>query len=91
MQAFTKLTGSVLVLDQENKVRSFKFRIAEDVYNEVLRQSMRTFFYQRVGFAKEAPYAGEGWVDGASHSGDLQDNNCRAWFDKGNPDSERAS
>ncbi len=50
---------------------------------------MRTFFYQRVGFRKEVPYADEGWADEASHSGDLQDNNCRSFFDKLNPDSER--
>ena len=81
--------GTYYVLDQENNVRSFEFRIAEDVYNEVLRQAMRSFFYQRVGFSKEAQFAGEGWADEASHSGDLQDNNCRSWFDKFNPDSER--
>ncbi|MDX2430454.1 MAG: glycoside hydrolase family 9 protein [Bacteroides sp.] len=81
--------GSYYVLDQDHNVRSFEFRIAEDVYNEVLRQAMRSFFYQRAGFAKEAPYADEGWVDGASHSGDLQDNNCRSWYDKLNPDTER--
>lgn len=81
--------GSYYVLDQEKNKRSYEFRIAADAYNEVLRQAMRTFFYQRVGFAKEAPYADEGWIDGASHSGDLQDNNCRSWFDKLNPASER--
>lgn len=83
-----KKPGRYYVLDQDNKLRSFEFRIAHDVYNEVLRQAMRTFFYQRAGFRKEAQYAGSDWADEASHSGDLQDNNCRAWFDKFNPDSE---
>jgi len=81
--------GSYYILDQEKNVRSYEFVIAHNVYNEVLRQAMRSFFYQRVGFRKETPYADARWEDEASHSGDLQDNNCRSFFDKLNPDSER--
>ena len=82
-------TGTYFVLDEEKNLRSYDFVIAHNVYNEVLRQAMRSFFYQRAGFRKEAAYAGAGWADEASHVGDLQDNNCRSFFDKDNPDSER--
>ncbi|HYW94242.1 MAG TPA: glycoside hydrolase family 9 protein [Bacteroidales bacterium] len=81
--------GTYYVLDKDNNRRSFLFEISNDVYNEVLRQAMRTFFYQRSGFKKEAKYAGKGWADGASHLGPLQDKNCRSFFDKDNPATER--
>ncbi len=81
--------GTYYVLDEQREVRSFEFVIAPDVYNEVLRQAMRTFYYQRAGFPKEAPYAGEAWADGASHMGPLQDPQCRSFFDKQNPATER--
>jgi endoglucanase len=82
-------TGTYYILDEELGQRSYDFVIAPDVFNQVLKHAMRTFFYQRVGFRKEAPYAGEGWADEASHVGDLQDNNCRSFFDKYNRDTER--
>lgn len=82
-------TGTYYILDQELNVRSYDFEIVPNVYNEVLRQAMRSFYYQRVGFEKRPPYADTRWEDGASHSGDLQDNNCRSFFDQLNPDTER--
>jgi endoglucanase len=82
-------SGSYYILDEENNLRSYEFDIAKNVYNDVLKQAMRMFFYQRVGFAKEAPYAEEGWTDAASHIGPLQDKNCRSFFDKNNPDTEK--
>ena len=84
-----EVPGTYFVLDEERNVRSHKFIIAHHVYNEVLRQAMRTFFYQRAGFPKEAQYAGEGWADGASHMGPLQDTQCRSFFDKDNPETEK--
>jgi endoglucanase len=80
--------GSYYVLDVEKNLRSFEFEISPSVYNEVLRQAMRSFFYQRVGYPKEAQYAGIGWADGASHIGPLQDKNCRLFSDKGNVATE---
>ena len=82
-------SGSYYILDEEQNLRSYEFEIAANVYNEVLKQAMRMFFYQRAGFAKDAQYAGEAWADGASHIGPLQDKNCRSFFDKDNPASER--
>lgn len=69
--------GEYYVWDPTNNVGSYKFIINDDVYNGVLKQAMRTFFYQRFGFAKELPYAEVGWTDGASHMGPEQDTDCR--------------
>ena len=42
-----KKPGTYFVLDNEKNVHSYTFQIAEDVYHDVLKQAMRTFFYQR--------------------------------------------
>jgi endoglucanase len=81
--------GNYYVLDTEQNLRSYSFRISPGVYNEILRQAMRTFFYQRVGFAKEKPYADEGWTDAASHIRPLQDRNARVYNDPSNSETER--
>jgi endoglucanase len=81
--------GTYYILDETHNLKSYDFVISHNVYNEVLRQAMRTFFYQRVGHKKEAQYAGEAWADDASHIGPLQDKNCRSFFDKSNPDTEK--
>jgi hypothetical protein len=81
-------TGRYYILDKENNVRSYDFEISPIVYNEVLKHAVRSFFYQRAGFPKEARYAGLAWADGASHIGPLQDKNCRLFSDKTNPGTE---
>jgi hypothetical protein len=88
---FSSVTGpgSYYVLDVEKDVRSYPFVIAEDVYQEVLRHAVRTFFYQRAGFAKQHPYADEGWTDEASHLGPLQDKNCRLYSARSDESTER--
>jgi hypothetical protein len=87
---FSALTtpGSYFVLDMDKNVKSFEFEISPVVYNSVLRHAMRSFFYQRAGFAKAAQYAGTGWADGASHLGPLQDKNARPYNEKGNAAKE---
>ncbi|HPR32798.1 MAG TPA: glycoside hydrolase family 9 protein, partial [Prolixibacteraceae bacterium] len=70
-------------------LRSYEFKISPSVYNEVLKHAVRTFYYQRAGFPKEARYARESWADGASHTGILQDKNCRLFSDKSNAATER--
>ncbi len=71
--------GKYYVLDVTNNVRSYEFEIKNNVYNVVLKEACRSFYYQRAGFAKQSPYAETGWVDGASHIGNLQDKNCRKY------------
>jgi endoglucanase len=81
--------GSYYVLDIQKNLRSYTFNIQDDVYNEVLRHSVRFFFYQRSGFAKSLPYADAGWVDGASHLKPLQDKNCRYYLTPTSASSEK--
>ena len=81
---FSKVTtpGTYYVLDVERGVRSDTFDIAETVYREVLKRAVRTFFYQRVGQAKAAEWAGAGWADSADHVGPGQDHECRLFSAK---------
>lgn len=81
--------GNYAVVDKEKNVRSPRFKIAADVYTPVLKHAMRTFFYQRAGFAKQAPYAEAGWTDAASHIAAGQDKNARLYNDKNNAAAER--
>jgi endoglucanase len=69
--------SSYYVLDTERGVRSPVFVVSKDVYREVLKHALRTFFYQRAGFAKDAAHAGPGWADAASHLGTGQDGEAR--------------
>ncbi|HKJ79146.1 MAG TPA: glycoside hydrolase family 9 protein, partial [Prolixibacteraceae bacterium] len=78
--------GSYYILDVDSNLRSYEFEISEDVFEEVLIQAVRTFFYQRSGFAKETPFACEEWADGASH---LQDKHARDFLDKADPATKR--
>jgi endoglucanase len=81
--------GVYAVIDVENNLRSPAFRIDDNVYKPVLKHAVRTFFYQRAGFAKEEPYAEAGWTDEASHIGPGQDKNARLYNDANNPATER--
>jgi len=72
-----KAWGEYYLYDPANDARSDRFRIAHDVYGDVLKQAVRVFFYQRRGFAKQPPYTDAKWADGASHLGTLQDSQCR--------------
>lgn len=78
--------GEYYILDVTNNVRSYPFQISGSIYNEILKQAVRTFFYQRAGFAKQATYAGAAWADGASHT---QDAKARAYNDKNNAATEK--
>jgi endoglucanase len=77
--------GKYYVLDVDSNLRSYEFEIREDIYSDVLVQAMRTFFYQRSGFAKQTPYASPEWADGASH---LQDKKARDFLKKGDASTE---
>ena len=81
--------GNYAVVDVERNVRSPGFKIAADIYQPVLKHAMRSFFYQRAGFAKQEPFAEAAWVDGASHIGTGQDKNARLFSDKNNAATEK--
>ncbi len=76
--------GEYYVYDPANDVRSDRFRVAHDVYRDVLKQAVRVFFYQRRGCAKQPPFTDAKWADTASHLGPLQDPQCRLVSDPGN-------
>ncbi|MFQ3577061.1 MAG: glycoside hydrolase family 9 protein [Cytophagales bacterium] len=81
--------GSYYVHDPINNVSSYPFKISDCVYNEILKHAVRTFYYQRVGFTKQLPFAEAGWVDGASHIGPGQDTQARLYNDAGNSATQR--
>ncbi|MEO0869819.1 MAG: glycoside hydrolase family 9 protein, partial [Cyanobacteria bacterium J06642_11] len=82
--------GEYVLVRQDGETRSAEFRIAEDVYKDVLIAATKTFFYQRSGFSKTEPYADARWTDGAAYIGPGQDTQARFVDDKENPLSERA-
>ena len=79
--------GTYYVRDKsDNLKQSFYFRIKDDIYNDILKAAMRMMFYQRVGIAKEAKYAGKDWADAINHE---QDKNARLFTDSTNASTER--
>lgn len=77
-------TGSYYIYDVINNVGSYRFEINNTVYNEVLKQAARMFFYQRVNFAKQPPYVEAKWSDAAAFGGANQDYAARSRWDKTN-------
>jgi endoglucanase len=69
--------GSYYVFDVQQNRRSATFRIAPDVYREVLKAALRMYFYQRSGYAKRAPHAEACWTDEAAYLGPGQDREAR--------------
>jgi hypothetical protein len=88
---FTAYTtpGSFYIYDNIRNVGSYRFEIRDDVYKEVLKHAVRSFYYQRCGVAKASPYAATGWTDAACHIGTNQDLNCRLYSDASNPATEK--
>ncbi len=81
--------GVYYLLDETQSVRSDLFRIADDVYRDALKQAVRMFFYQRVGYEKKAEFAGAAWADTASHLGALQDGHARLYSAASDASTER--
>lgn len=88
---FSELTtdGTYYVYDPKNSTRSYSFRIADNVYNSVLKDAVRMLFYQRAGCDKKAKYAGKAWADDASHLDALQDSQCRLFSSPDDASTER--
>ena len=76
--------GTYYLYDATSDERSAVFVIGDNVYDDVLKAAGRMYFYNRCGFAKNAPYAETGWTDGMSFNNPLQDANCRYVYDQGN-------
>jgi hypothetical protein len=71
--------GEYYIYDAATGKASGEFTIDNQVYKKVLKQAMRTYYYQRCGMAKATPFAGTGWTDAACHTGTLQDKDCRLY------------
>lgn len=68
--------GTYYLDDPANHVRSSPFRIGDDIYRPVLRDSVRTFYYQRSGTPIPAKYGGN-WHHPGGHLGRDQDRAAR--------------
>ncbi|MFN3403831.1 MAG: glycoside hydrolase family 9 protein [Cytophagaceae bacterium] len=77
-------SGEYYIYDPTNNVGSYKFRIADDVYKDVLKAAVRMFYYNRCNAAKLAVHAGANYADGASFVGSRQDTEARSVFDRNN-------
>ena len=90
--------GEYYIYDPANNARSPRFRIDHQVYEIILKQATRVFYYQRRGAAKTVPDTDSRWTDGTNFMGPLQDGHCRlitnptlatekdlrgGWFDAG--------
>ncbi|HEB62234.1 MAG TPA: hypothetical protein ENI82_03685, partial [Bacteroidetes bacterium] len=76
---FTGFTtpGDYFIAETGKDTGSYAFSIDENVYDDILKEAMRTFYYQRCGIAKEIPYASSNWTDVACHLDTEQDLDCR--------------
>ncbi len=74
--------GTYAVVDVEKGVRSYVFKIGDQVYRDVLKIAVKTYYYQRAGFEKTAATVGAAWADRASHLGRGQDSESHAWLAK---------
>ncbi|MFT4762597.1 MAG: endoglucanase [Paraglaciecola sp.] len=76
------------IYDVTNDVGSYQFTVSDDVYNDVLKQSVRAFYYQRCGVEKTVTHGGN-WNDGICHHGTGQDLASRSVTDQNNAATER--
>ncbi|TDU28645.1 cellulase-like Ig domain-containing protein [Panacagrimonas perspica] len=79
--------GSYYLYDVQRNVRSATFRIAPDVYHDILKAAVRVYYYQRSGFEKKPPFADACWADKAAYLGPGQDRSAR---DIRTPDETRS-
>jgi hypothetical protein len=70
--------GEYYLHDPTRNLRSFNFRLDNNLYNAILRTSGRTFFYQRQGQAIASTHGGN-WTHAADHLGPNQDSQARLW------------
>ncbi|MVM41119.1 hypothetical protein GO730_31120 [Spirosoma sp. HMF3257] len=81
--------GSYYVFDVGNNVGSYRFEIGDNVYADVLKAAVRTYFYQRINFAKQPPYTDAKWADVATHEWPGQDRQATSRYAKGNMSTAR--
>ncbi|HVJ14163.1 MAG TPA: glycoside hydrolase family 9 protein [Polyangiaceae bacterium] len=73
--------GSYFIFDRKNGARSYRFDIGPDVYRDVLKASMRMFYFNRANYAKTKPFACVGkrcWTQRADYVGARQDSEAHS-------------
>ncbi|MVM35052.1 T9SS type A sorting domain-containing protein [Spirosoma sp. HMF4905] len=75
--------GSYYIFDVGKNAGSYRFEIGDNVYGDVLKAAMRTYFYQRINFAKQPPYTDAKWADAATHEWPGQDRQATSRYAKG--------
>lgn len=81
--------GEYYLHDVQRNVSSHRFKIGPDVYRDVLKQAVRMYFYQRLNFAKQTPFADAKWTDGVAYEGANQDRAARSRWAKNDPTTAR--
>jgi hypothetical protein len=76
--------GNYFIFDSQKNVRSATFQIGAQVYKDVLKAAMRTYFYQRSSFAKRQPFAEACWTDEPAYTGPDQDTQAHDVTDRAN-------
>ncbi len=77
-----KRWGEYYIYDPANDKRSARFVINHRVYENVLKQATRVYYYQRRGTDKRIPYADPRWTDGTNFMRPLQDTQCQSVTNK---------
>lgn len=76
--------GAYYVHDSANDISSGRIDVRDDVFVEVMKHALRSFYYQRCGVAKDAAHALPSWADGSCHvAGVQQDLDARSVLDTG--------
>lgn len=78
--------GKYYVYDPSTKLRSPVFTIGDDVYKDVLRAAVRTYFYQRLSWTFKEPSAEKPWLLPSYMD---QDKKARALWAKDDASTER--
>jgi hypothetical protein len=84
--------GSYCVVDRARGFRSHRFEIRRSVYRDLLKASLKVFYFQRANAAKQKPYACAGekcWVAAAAYVGPGQDKEARSVKDRQNKNTAR--
>jgi hypothetical protein len=74
--------GDYYIYDSVNDVRSHRFKIDDDIYNQVLKSSVLMFYRNRIGNSKPASFNGSKWEDNTVNF--TQDQQTRDLWDRDN-------
>ncbi len=69
--------GNYFITESGKDTGSYSFTVNDSAYDRVLKEAVRSFYYQRCGTAKQLPFADYSWTDVPCHLDDLQDKDCR--------------